>query len=180
MHIHRKSGCPNMELQVKTSDIRDGWRFSGIFGLTTFRLRKKAEGVKPNLDEIGTNDTRVGLVQLGSETNKFGLGGNEQRLCPKTRRLGPAIPEFLKPLRCSKHSAEGRSGVLNLIADEKIDGRESACTGCSPSLYAGSPPGRTGNPLVRDVQFIHQLELLSPFTRTKLSNKFGITSAPPV
>ncbi|XWS29156.1 hypothetical protein CRYUN_Cryun24cG0004400 [Craigia yunnanensis] len=123
---------------------------------------------------------KTNVLDSGSETNKFGLGGNEQPLCPKPRRLGPAIPEFLKPLRCSKHSTEGRSGVLNMIEEKTIDGRESACAGCSPSFYAWSPPGRTGNPLVHDVQFIHQMELLSPFTRTKLSNEFGVTSASPV
>ncbi|XVE87481.1 hypothetical protein DITRI_Ditri18aG0120900 [Diplodiscus trichospermus] len=126
------------------------------------------------------------LLDSGSETNnkKFGLGGNEQPLCPKPRRLRATFPEILKPPRCSKHSqpsTEGRSGVLNMIAEKTIDGREPACSGCcSPSCYAGSPPGRTGNPLVHDVHFIHQMELLSPFTRTKLSDKFGITSASPV
>ncbi|MBA0741889.1 hypothetical protein Gogos_015009 [Gossypium gossypioides] len=123
------------------------------------------------------------LLDSGSETTKFGFGGYEQLLCPKPRRVGPVVPEFLKPLRCTKHSehnTDGRSGVLNIIAETTNDGRESACTGCSPSCYAGSPPGRTGNPLVHDVNFIHQMELLSPFTRAKLSDKFGITSASPV
>ncbi|KAK5784564.1 F-box [Gossypium arboreum] len=123
------------------------------------------------------------LLDSGSETTKFGFGGYEQPLCPKPRRVGPVVPEFLKPLRCTKHSelnTDGRSGVLNIIAETTNDGRESACTGYSPSCYAGSPPGRTGNPLVHDVNFIHQMELLSPFTRTKLSDKFGITSASPV
>jgi hypothetical protein len=43
------------------------------------------------------------LVDSGSETNKLGSRGNEQPLCPKPRRLGPSMPEFLKPPRCSKH-----------------------------------------------------------------------------
>ncbi|XVF59839.1 hypothetical protein PTKIN_Ptkin07bG0307700 [Pterospermum kingtungense] len=124
------------------------------------------------------------LLDSNSEMTKFGLEGNEQPLCPKPRRLGPVMPEFLNPLRCGRHSqsyTDGRSGVLNMISEKTINERESACTACSPSCYAGSPPGRTGNPLVRDVHFIHQMELLSPFTsRTKLSDKFGITSASPV
>ncbi|KAK7852521.1 hypothetical protein CFP56_038838 [Quercus suber] len=105
------------------------------------------------------------LVDSGSETNKLGSRGNDQPLCPKPRRIGPAIPEFLKPQRCSKHST---------------DGRDSICNGCTPSCYMGSPPRRTDNPLVHDVQFVHQMELLSPFTRTKLSDKFDFTSASPV
>ncbi|CAK7355658.1 unnamed protein product [Dovyalis caffra] len=123
------------------------------------------------------------LVDSISDTTKNGFGGNNQPLCPKPRRLGPAVPEFIKPLRCSKHSqpiTDGRSGILSLVADKAIDGRETTCTGCSPFCHSGSPPGRTHNPLVHDVHFIHQMELLSPFTRTKLTDKFGFTSTSPI
>ncbi|KAL4363124.1 hypothetical protein GQ457_04G021710 [Hibiscus cannabinus] len=122
------------------------------------------------------------LLDSASDTTNSGFASYEyeQRpLCPKPRRVGPAIPDFLKPLKCTKHSqqnSDGRSGVLKMIADKTNDGREAACTGCWPSCYEGSPPGRTDNPLVHDVHFVHQMELLSPF----LSDKFGIPSASPV
>ncbi|KAJ7953168.1 Zinc finger CCCH domain-containing protein 7B [Quillaja saponaria] len=125
------------------------------------------------------------LLHREIKKNKLGTGGNDQPLCPKPRRLPPSIPEFLKPLRCNKHSqpnSYGRSGgVLNLITEEKnTDGREPVCSGCSPYCYSGSPPGRTENPLVHDVQFLHQMEVVSPLTRAKIFDKFGITSASPI
>ncbi|KAK4791279.1 hypothetical protein SAY86_031692 [Trapa natans] len=102
----------------------------------------------------------------------------KQPLCPKPRRLGCTTPEVLMPSRCIQHSqpaaVDGRSGVLNLIMDKTAaEGRESTCVGCLPPCYVGSPPTRTDNPLIHDVQFIRQTELLSPLTRTKLSDKFG-------
>ncbi|KAA8532017.1 hypothetical protein F0562_006841 [Nyssa sinensis] len=116
------------------------------------------------------------IIDTGPETTTrlgFGVGGNCLPVCPKPRRLPSAMPEFLKPPKCNKHSqpnTDVRSGVLNMIAEKSIDGREAICSGCLPTCYSGSPPGRTDNPLVHDVQFIHQMELFSPLTPTKLCN----------
>ncbi|XP_062101890.1 uncharacterized protein LOC133808985 [Humulus lupulus] len=125
-----------------------------------------------------------------SNPNKLKLSygsSNDRPLCPKPRRpVGPAIPDFLKPHRCSNHSqssSDGRSGILNLIEDKNgvVERRECICSGCSsavPACYSGSPPGRTDNPLVHDVQFTqYQMELLSPLTRTNLSDRFGFTNS---
>ncbi|KAJ4714130.1 Zinc finger CCCH domain-containing protein 7B [Melia azedarach] len=131
------------------------------------------------------------LIDSGSETAaKLKHGGHEFEypVCPKPRRPGPSIPEFLKPPRCGKHkfdtnqqNSDGKTGVLSIITDKTVEGKESyICNGCNPSCYPGSPPGRTDNPLIHDVQFLHQMELLSPFSRTKLSDKFGIASASPI
>ncbi|KAF5454610.1 hypothetical protein F2P56_024261 [Juglans regia] len=69
------------------------------------------------------------LVDSGSETNNLvSRGNNDHPLCPKPRRLGAAIPEFLKPQRCSKHSqfnTDGRKDILNIIS-EKMEGKLSA------------------------------------------------------
>ncbi|POO00799.1 hypothetical protein TorRG33x02_034300 [Trema orientale] len=122
-----------------------------------------------------------------NKLNKLGYGGtsNDRHppLCPKPRRLvGPAIPDFLKPLRCS-NTDTARSGILNMIPDKGVEKRECQCSGCSasPACYAGSPPGRTDNPVVHDVQFAAQyqvVELVSPLTRrTKLSDNFGFTGS---
>ncbi|KAL6960443.1 hypothetical protein U1Q18_038208 [Sarracenia purpurea var. burkii] len=120
------------------------------------------------------------LVDAGPEIE----GTDHMPVCPKPRRLGSAIPDFLSPLGSSttRHrqpNTHERSGILNMIAEKTIDGREAACAGCPPSYLPGSPPDRTDNPIVHDVQFIHQMELFSPFARAKLSDKFGFASASP-
>ncbi|KAL0874235.1 hypothetical protein Bca101_023940 [Brassica carinata] len=90
-----------------------------------------------------------------------------QPLCPKPRRVCPSLPDFLKPLSCSLHSSncqqssEGKSGVLNII--DKVQPIE----GGTIEWYAGSPPKRTGNPLVHDLHFVHCLDLLPNFPSTK-------------
>ncbi|KAJ4965653.1 hypothetical protein NE237_017502 [Protea cynaroides] len=130
-----------------------------------------------------------------STTSKLGFAAEEKPICPKPRRLG-VPPEFLKPLpRCVKHSqsnAEERSHIFALIDDAKTQeqsGKEwelegfagCCCCCCSPTcLYSGSPPTRTDNALVHDVHFVHQMELVSPFMRTKLSDRFGFASPSPI
>ncbi|XAR58020.1 hypothetical protein NMG60_11026352 [Bertholletia excelsa] len=123
------------------------------------------------------------LVDTGLETSRLRFEAADLPLCPKPRRLGSTVPEFLNPPRCTKHSqpsGDERSGILNMIAEKTWDGRESTCTGCSPSCCPGSPPSRTDNPLVHDVHFIQQRDRFSSFPRAKLSDRIGLTSASPV
>jgi hypothetical protein len=49
------------------------------------------QAVKSNLADLGTERKRVGSERC------------DQPICPKPRKISPAIPEFLKPIRCSKH-----------------------------------------------------------------------------
>ncbi|KAL1824982.1 hypothetical protein DCAR_0313088 [Daucus carota subsp. sativus] len=124
------------------------------------------------------------LADTSSETSKLRFGSHNHPVCPKPRRLGSAVPELLKPLKCSKHSQlnpDYRSGILGVIAEKTAEGREIICSGCSPTCYTGSPPSRTDNPLVHDVQFVHQMEPFLPLAapRRNLSDKFGFASASP-
>ncbi|KAH1206231.1 hypothetical protein GmHk_16G046748 [Glycine max] len=105
------------------------------------------------------------LADLGMERKKVG----SQPLCPKPRKLSPSIHEFLKPIKCTKHSQPNindESGVLNMITEKNAEAREFQCNGCLPCCYSGSPPRRTENPLVHDVEFLHQVEVASPLART--------------
>ncbi|WVZ23991.1 hypothetical protein V8G54_002535 [Vigna mungo] len=123
--------------------------------------------LKSNLADLGTERTTV----------------ESQPLCPKPRKLSPSIPEFLKPIKCNKHSdsnVNNGSQVLDMISEKNADAREFLCNGCLPCCYSGSPPRRTENPLVHDVQFLHQVEVVSPLARAKLSDKFGFISASPM
>ncbi|KAK1577020.1 hypothetical protein Q3G72_018495 [Acer saccharum] len=92
-------------------------------------------------------------------------------LCPKPRRLKPSVPDFLKLPKCNKHNSQQQpTGILHLISDERVDVKDPTCNGtCTASCFAGSPPRRTDNPLIHDIKFVHQMELLSPFSRTKFS-----------
>ncbi|KAF9621664.1 hypothetical protein IFM89_025575 [Coptis chinensis] len=127
------------------------------------------------------------LIDSESDTPKlrFGVVDEPSPVCPKPRRLrvGATLPDFLKPQKCTRHSqskTEGRSEILNMIVGKNEDIRETLCVGCSSSSYCGSPPSRSNNPLVNDVQFIHQMEHLSPFTVTKMSDRYSYPSASPV
>ncbi|KGN48953.1 uncharacterized protein LOC116404717 [Cucumis sativus] len=129
--------------------------------------------------------TKSNLVDSDLETNQHGFKDNNGLpLCPKPRRLEPAIPSFLAPLICAHHihsqsSGDSRSEILNIIEGKNVEGRDCLSSGCYPSCYSGSPPGRTENPLVHDMYFLHQMEIHSPFSRTNLSDKFNLTSASP-
>ncbi|KAL8134804.1 hypothetical protein AgCh_009718 [Apium graveolens] len=61
------------------------------------------------------------LANTSSEMSKLRFGGHNYPVCPKPRRIGSAVPELLKPLRCSKHSQlspDARSGILGVIAEK--------------------------------------------------------------
>ncbi|GAB2231942.1 hypothetical protein Droror1_Dr00010961 [Drosera rotundifolia] len=115
---------------------------------------------------------------------KFDYSTKNHPVCPKPRRPISSIPEVLNPLvRCSKHRhsyvpySSARNGTLNII-DEKSS-EYSTCCGCSQLYYPGSPPGRTDNPLIHDVQFRSQWSSFPHHSQTNLSDKFGYASISP-
>ncbi|CAK9217250.1 unnamed protein product [Sphagnum tenellum] len=93
-----------------------------------------------------------------------GEGNEEEVICPKPRRatnvLGPAT-EFMKPSRRRQsHSTvrtEGDAGfeILDIFLS-KGGYNDTSSFSCSPPYFCGSPPSRSGNPLIHDVQFLHQ------------------------
>ncbi|KAH8955561.1 hypothetical protein BDL97_08G145500 [Sphagnum fallax] len=93
-----------------------------------------------------------------------GEGHEEEVICPKPRRAtnisGP-VTELMKPSRrCRSHSTmrgEGDAGfeILDIFLS-KGGYNDTSSFACSPPYFCGSPPSRSGNPLIHDVQFLHQ------------------------
>ncbi|XP_011078952.1 uncharacterized protein LOC105162583 [Sesamum indicum] len=114
------------------------------------------------------------VLGTNSDTKNVGLKGKDiGPVCPKPRRLGSTLPaQFLNhPCLCREHhdaDSDGRSGILDIIAEKRMDGRDEIGR-CNRCWWSGSPPGRTNNPLVHDVHFLqihggHMPDLFPPFT----------------
>ncbi|KAI3717102.1 hypothetical protein L1987_68465 [Smallanthus sonchifolius] len=105
------------------------------------------------------------------KTTKHGYGGegnHDLPVCPKPRRPSMTVTrELVKPFKCinahSQENLDGRSEILNMIITDKktTEERDSLC------YYTGSPPQRTGNPLIHDVHFINQVKVFSSFASLK-------------
>lgn len=111
-------------------------------------------------------------------------------ICPKPRRFGLVnypTPEFPKPLRWhrshNQEHSETNAGVeiLDIVLSKSGCGDPSNL-GCSPPYFCGSPPSRVENPLVQDVQFIHQRgpTLPSPLSKPKSCVRPSFGSIPAV
>ncbi|KAJ7561900.1 hypothetical protein O6H91_03G046600 [Diphasiastrum complanatum] len=97
-------------------------------------------------------------------------GSDEEVICPKPRRVAHMLypcPDVLKiPRRPRSHSvsrADADPGfeILDIFLSKGGLG-ESPISACSPPYFCGSPPSRSSNPLIHDVQFIHQRFTPSP------------------
>lgn len=96
----------------------------------------------------------------------FRVEGNndEEVICPKPRRpttISCPVNEYLKPSRRRRSQAtvrpEGDAGfdLLDIFLSKGGCG-DISNFGCSPPYFSGSPPSRTGNPLIHDVEFLQQ------------------------
>eukprot|EP01018_Ginkgo_biloba_P017438 Gb_06459 [translate_table: standard] len=106
--------------------------------------------------------------------------------CPKPRRLGLVMhptPDLAKPMRWHRsqppehNESEAGVEILDIILSKSGCG-DALNFGCSPPYFTGSPPNRADNPLVHDVQFIHQRVQPSPSTLSK-PKSFGRSSFGP-
>ncbi|KAI3665336.1 hypothetical protein L6452_43960 [Arctium lappa] len=115
---------------------------------------------------VKNNRVEGKTTKIGYEGGK---DGNDLPVCPKPRRPRSTVPrEVLKPFKCINaysHTTniDGENEAINMIITDKksSEEREPLC------YYTGSPPQRTGNPLIHDVHFINQVELFSPLASLK-------------
>eukprot|EP01018_Ginkgo_biloba_P027136 Gb_33375 [translate_table: standard] len=119
--------------------------------------------------------TSAEMKEMGRLRAAFMREKCEEVICPKPQRLGLTnhpLADFPKTLRwhrshTTEHS-ESKAGVeiLDIILSKSGCG-EPSNLGCSPPYFCGSPPSRVDNPLVHDVQFIHQRVPSSPSALSK-------------
>ncbi|XP_024358447.1 uncharacterized protein [Physcomitrium patens] len=93
-------------------------------------------------------------------------GNDEEVICPKPRRptnVSCPVNELMKPPRRRRGQAtvrtEGDAGfeLLDILLSKGGCGDVSNF-GCSPPYFCGSPPSRSGNPLIHDVQFLQRAQ----------------------
>ncbi|CAK9233122.1 unnamed protein product [Sphagnum troendelagicum] len=88
----------------------------------------------------------------------------EEVICPKPRRAtsvsGP-LTEFMNPSRRYRSrttvQGEGDAGfeILDIFLSKGVY-NDTSNFACSPPYFCGSPPSRSGNPLIHDIHFVHQ------------------------
>lgn len=92
-------------------------------------------------------------------------------VCPKPRRVAPTN-DASRPMRWhfGHHSdiSDSRAGseLLDIILSKGVHGAERTNTqvASSPPFFCGSPPSRVSNPLIQDVRFREEKQLISPFS----------------
>lgn len=111
-----------------------------------------------NRPDMGMNDGRRPLSGFRVE------GNDEEVICPKPRRptnISCPVNDFIKPSRRRRSQAtvrpEGDAGfeLLDIFLSKGGCG-DISNFGCSPPYFSGSPPSRSGNPLIHDVEFLQQ------------------------
>ncbi|XP_057528681.1 uncharacterized protein LOC130807484 [Amaranthus tricolor] len=93
-------------------------------------------------------------------------------VCPKPRRVGVHINDPSRPHRwyLGHHSelSDSRAGseLLDIILSKGVHGAERSSTqvASSPPFFCGSPPSRVSNPLIQDVRFREEKQLIPPFS----------------
>ncbi|PKA54121.1 hypothetical protein AXF42_Ash018131 [Apostasia shenzhenica] len=94
------------------------------------------------------------MSHCAMQQNAFGVAGHREPLvfCPKPRRLVPACLEL--PLRWhDRNQAEPSDSAPGVQLLDFILPKGGESRPVSPPFFTGSPPARSGNPVVRDVRF---------------------------
>lgn len=128
-------------------------------------IARNLSGVQQLAGAWNSLESRADMNERRRPRTGFRVEGSEEEvICPKPRRptnIICPVNEFMKPSRRRRSQTtvrpEGEAGfeILDIFLSKGGYG-EISNFGCSPPYFCGSPPNRSGNPLIHDVQFLHQ------------------------
>lgn len=121
-----------------------------------------------------SRDEMMSFVSLSAGCNSTLNDRKNSVVCPKPRRVSPRNAVVNDPSRPSlrwhfgHHSelSDSRAGseLLDIILSKGVHGAERPSTqvASSPPFFCGSPPSRVSNPLIQDVRFREEKQVIPP------------------
>ncbi|KAK4272481.1 hypothetical protein QN277_021035 [Acacia crassicarpa] len=103
------------------------------------------------------------LTPLGKMRGYETLSDDKEHvICPKPRRASVLSQMFVRPFRYhlsqqgEGYDSKGGADILDIIFEESYGEEPRNLDASLPPYFVGSPPVRSGNPLIQDSQFVYE------------------------